>query len=61
MMENRELMTVGQVSAYLQIPVSTLYRWRSRGGGPTGFRLGRHLRYRPEDIHEWLLARRPEQ
>lgn len=42
------------VSAALGIPVPTLYRWRSQGKGPRAMRLGRHLRYRVEDVEAWL-------
>jgi excisionase family DNA binding protein len=42
-----------------QVPVSTIYQWRSRGGGPPGFRVGRHVRFRLADVEAWereLLA-----
>lgn len=48
------LMTAEEVSAYLVIPVATLYAWRSRGQGPVGHRVGRHLRYRLSDVDAWL-------
>jgi predicted DNA-binding transcriptional regulator AlpA len=34
--------------------VKTLYQWRYRGVGPPGLRIGRHIRYRPEDVEAWL-------
>jgi hypothetical protein len=36
------------VSEMLGIPVPTLYRWRYKGDGPVGYRVGRHVRYRRE-------------
>jgi len=42
----------------LDVPVQTVYTWRSRGGGPPAYRVGRHLRYRPEDVDAWLSQRR---
>ena len=40
------LMSLTDVSEMLGIPVHTLYRWRSKGDGPVGYRVGRHVRYR---------------
>lgn len=48
------LMTVEDLSDYLQVPVNTLYAWRSRGTGPPGIRIGRHLRYLRRDVQAWL-------
>ncbi len=47
-------MTVQEVSDYLQIPVATLYAYRSRGGGPKAARIGKHLRYRRADVDAWI-------
>jgi excisionase family DNA binding protein len=51
-----QLLTPEEVSKVLQIPVKTLYRWRYRGTGPPGFRLGRHVRYRVRDVEEYLAV-----
>ena len=48
------LWTVQDVSTYLGIPVMTLYHWRRTGYGPRGTRVGRHLRYRPEEVRAWF-------
>lgn len=48
------LWTVVQVSAYLGVPVATLYVWRHRGTGPKAYRVGRHLRYDPVEVRRWL-------
>lgn len=48
------LWTVKDVSAYLRVPVQTLYSWRVQGYGPKARRMGKHLRYRPEDVAAWL-------
>ncbi len=42
------------VSHFLGIPVPTLYRWRYHGTGPKAARVGRHLRYLPDDVLAWL-------
>lgn len=51
---NQPLMTVEDVSDYLRVPVGTLYRWRTTGYGPAGKRIGKHLRYRSEDVVAWV-------
>ena len=38
---------VKDVAAYLDVPVQTVYQWRSTGYGPPGVRVGRYVRYRP--------------
>ena len=48
------LMTVDEVSDFLRVPVHTLYRWRGNGYGPAGRKIGKHLRYRPEDVDAWV-------
>ena len=51
------LWTIDEVSAYLRVPVGTLYQWRVRGEGPPALRLGsRHLRFSPESVRAWALA-----
>jgi predicted DNA-binding transcriptional regulator AlpA len=43
-----------EVSRYLGVPISTLYRWRYLGTGPPAARVGKHLRYLPADVRGWL-------
>ncbi len=50
------LMTTQEVADKIQIPTPTLRKWRSQGRGPKGFRVGRHVRYRLEDVETWLDA-----
>jgi excisionase family DNA binding protein len=47
-----------EVSEYLGIPVGTLYTWRYQGSGPPAYRVGRHLRYRRDEVEQWLADRR---
>jgi len=46
-----------EVADYLGVPVQTIYRWASRGTGPTRLRVGRYVRYRKADVERWLSAR----
>jgi len=48
------LLTPTEVAACLQVPVSTLYQWRYVGKGPRAIRVGRHLRWRPSELDQWL-------
>lgn len=50
-----------EVAAFLDIPVSTLHYWRARSEGPPGFKIGRHLRYAPSEVREWVLSQRLSQ
>ena len=40
-----KLMSLTDLSEMLDISVHTLYRWRYKGDGPVGYRVGRHVRY----------------
>lgn len=51
-----KLLDAGTVADILGVPLTTLYAWRTRGGGPPGMRVGRFLRYRREDVEAWLQA-----
>ena len=47
-------LSIKELAAHLCIPVQTLYDLRSQGRGPTGFRVGRRLRFRQSEIDAWL-------
>jgi excisionase family DNA binding protein len=51
---DRPLLRPDEIAAFLGIPLGTIYRLRSRGDGPVGIRVGRHLRYRVQDVVRWL-------
>lgn len=40
----------------LGVPIETVYQWRRKDTGPRGFRVGRHLRYDPEDVRAWVAT-----
>jgi excisionase family DNA binding protein len=48
------LLSPSEVSRYLGVPLGTLANWRYRGRGPASLRVGRHVRYRPQDIAAWV-------
>lgn len=54
------LWSVQDVAEFLGIPVQTLYRWRSQGYGPPGSRMGKHVRYVPDDVRRWVESLRED-
>jgi excisionase family DNA binding protein len=48
------LWTVADAATFLGVPVATLYQWRHKRIGPPAYRVGRHLRYVPSEVREWL-------
>ena len=54
------LLSVDELAGLLQVSVKTIYDWRLRGRGPTGIRIGGHVRYHPQDVVRWLDDRRDE-
>jgi excisionase family DNA binding protein len=50
-------MTTAELLAYLQVPKATLYSWRREGKGPRAFTIGKHLRFRRNDVDAWLETR----
>jgi len=54
----KEWFTVNELAEWLQVPPGTVYQWRYHGTGPVGHRIGRHLRFRREDVEAWVGQRR---
>ncbi len=52
------LMSPGELADYLAVPLRTVYRWREHRAGPPGIKVGRHVRYVPEDVRAWLDQQR---
>jgi excisionase family DNA binding protein len=51
------LWSVREVAEYLGVSVATVYGWRSAGfEGPPGRPIGKHLRYRPDDVRAWVAS-----
>ena len=46
-----------QTAAYRNCAVSSLQKERVRGEGPPFVKMGRLVRYRPEDVRAWIEAR----
>jgi excisionase family DNA binding protein len=54
MLPQNRLSTTEEVASYLGVPKATLYAWRTRGIGPRAVRIGRHLRFRAQDVEEYV-------
>ena len=52
------LLNESSVAKRLHCEVKTLQAWRCRGGGPPFIRVGRLIRYSPDDVREWIESRR---
>jgi excisionase family DNA binding protein len=51
-------LTVREAAAHLRLSISTLNKLRCTGYGPIYFKLGRAVRYDPQDLDQWLAAHR---
>ncbi len=51
------ILSVKGLAEYLQVPEQTVYRWNSQGTGPRFIKVGKHVRYRLDDITRWLDTR----
>lgn len=52
------VMNVRQAAHYLGLAVSTLNKWRCHGGGPVFIKMGRAVRYRQEDLDQFVMDAR---
>jgi excisionase family DNA binding protein len=49
-----DLLTLHEVAELLRVPEATLRYWRHCKTGPNSYKIGRHVRYRQQDVHAWL-------
>ena len=47
------LLSAQEVADFLGVPLTTLYQWRTKGTAPRALKVGRHIRFRPEDVEAW--------
>lgn len=50
----QKLWSIEEAAEFLQVPVKTLYQWRYKQYGPRSHRVGRHVRYFPEQVRSWV-------
>ena len=49
-----EWLSPADLAAELNVPIQTVYRWRTERKGPRGHTIGRHVRFSRADINAWL-------
>jgi hypothetical protein len=53
------LLTEEDVAKQLQVSLAALRRWRVEGRGPCFIKVSALVRYRPEELEDWLEASQP--
>ncbi|WP_329287391.1 helix-turn-helix domain-containing protein [Streptomyces sp. NBC_01455] len=51
-------LTPNDIAEMFEVPLETVYQWRRKRTGPPGFRIGKHLRYDPTDVHAYVTERK---
>lgn len=51
-----QLLSAQEVADMLQVPRATLSKWRWQGTGPRALKVGKHTRYRRQDVEAWLRS-----
>jgi len=52
-----DLLTEDDVAKQLHVSLASLRRWRLVGRGPRFIKVSSLVRYRPEELDEWLASR----
>jgi predicted DNA-binding transcriptional regulator AlpA len=52
----QKLWSTQELADFLGLPIQTIYQWRKRNYGPTGRKMGRHIRYRPSEVERWISS-----
>lgn len=52
------LLDVNELAAYLGVPVSTVYDWRTNGKGSRAYRFGKRLKFARTDVRAWVEQQR---
>lgn len=55
-MTNEPLIGPKDISAWIGVPVRTIYQWRNGNKGPKAYRIGKHLKFKRSDVEQWLEA-----
>ena len=53
-MSQQTLMTASEVAGILNVSLCFVYRLKDRPGGLPSYRVGNRLRFRPEDVDNYL-------
>lgn len=55
------LWTPDGLAQFFDVPLSTVYRWRSTGSGPRGFRVGKYVRYDDAEVQAFIDQQRAKE
>jgi len=51
-------LTADDIAVIFKVPKETVYQWRKKRTGPPGFRIGKHVRYDPDDVRTYVAQRK---
>jgi predicted DNA-binding transcriptional regulator AlpA len=55
--DGEALATPEELAEFLKVPERTLAQWRYWGKGPKSIKVGRFVRYRVDDVRQWLAEK----
>lgn len=55
--QEESLWRLDDLASYLGVPKQTIYGWRKTSFGPPPIKVGKHLRWRPAAVAEWVRGR----
>jgi len=58
MSANEPLVTEGEAASLLRVSLTSVRRWRREGRGPVYRKIGRSVRYRREDLADFIATSR---
>lgn len=53
-MATKTLLTAQELADLCRVPLATIYKWSHAGTGPRAIKVGRHLRFREDEVERWL-------
>lgn len=48
-----KLWGIEELAEFLGVPVQTIYKWRAKKFGPPARRMGKYLKYDPDEVLAW--------
>ncbi|MFG2379475.1 helix-turn-helix domain-containing protein [Streptomyces avermitilis] len=51
-------LTPDDIAEMFEVPKETVYQWRRKRVGPPGFRIGKYVRYDPDDVRTYVTQRK---
>lgn len=49
-----KLLDINELAEVLGIPVRTIRKWRYEGKGPACIKIGKYIRWHPNEVDRWL-------